>query len=143
MKLPVSPGTLLITAIIVTGIVVTVRPMVRGSDGSTPTAIKVPELSAVARSGQTAFDANCASCHGALGTGSSSGPRLMHEIYNPGHHSDESIRRAVRNGVQQHHWRFGNMPAQSQVSDTQLGEIVRYLRELQLANGIRYQPHRM
>lgn len=67
----------------------------------------------------------------------------MHDIYNPGHHADEAFLRAARNGVQQHHWRFGDMPPQPQVSDEQLVQIVRYVRELQQANGIRFKPHRM
>ena len=35
------------------------------------------------------------------------------------------------------------MPAQPQVSDAQVMDIVRYVRELQKANGIVYQPHQM
>ena len=105
--------------------------------------ISMPALSAQAAAGQTAFDANCASCHGRFGTGSDKGPPLMHDIYNPGHHADEAFQRAVRNGVPQHHWRFGDMPPQPQVGDEQLAQIVRYVRELQQANGILFAPHRM
>jgi YHS domain-containing protein len=50
---------------------------------------------------------------------------------------------AVRRGVPRHHWPFGDMPAQPQVTDDQLAQIVRYVRELQQANGIVYQEHRM
>ena len=35
------------------------------------------------------------------------------------------------------------MPPQPQVSDEDIAAIVRYIRELQEANGIRYRPHRM
>ena len=63
--------------------------------------------------------------------------------YRPGHHGDAAFAMAVRNGVRQHHWRFGNMPPQPQVSDRELKAIVRYVREMQIANGIRYKPHRM
>ena len=93
--------------------------------------------------GKREYDANCASCHGRFGTGSDKGPPLMHDIYNPGHHADEAFQRAVRNGVPQHHWRFGDMPPQPQVGDEQLAQIVRYVRELQQANGILFAPHRM
>ena len=44
---------------------------------------------------------------------------------------------AARRGVRQHHWRFGDMPPQPQVSDAQLAAIVRFIREAQVANGIR------
>lgn len=35
------------------------------------------------------------------------------------------------------------MPPQRQVSEEQTTAIVQYVRELQIANGISYQPHRM
>jgi cytochrome c551/c552 len=35
------------------------------------------------------------------------------------------------------------MPPQPQVSDEELAAIIRYVRELQTANGIFYRPHRM
>jgi len=35
------------------------------------------------------------------------------------------------------------MPSQPQVSDREIAEIVRYVRELQVANGIVYREHRM
>ena len=105
--------------------------------------ITVPELSAAAIAGKTAFDANCAQCHGRNAAGTDKGPPLVHDIYNPGHHGDAAFLAAARRGVPQHHWPFGNMPAQLQVSVEDIASIVRYVRELQLANGIAYRPHRM
>ena len=77
------------------------------------------------------------------GVGTNTGPPLVHDIYNPGHHDDRSFYRAVKSGVPQHHWRFGNMQPLPKVTESQIGAIVRYVRELQLANGITYRPHRM
>lgn len=105
--------------------------------------VTMPPLSPQAVLGQRSFDASCAKCHGTYGLGSTQGPPLLHPIYNPGHHSDESFLRAVRQGVRQHHWRFGDMAAQPQVSDDDVRLIVRYMRELQEANGIRAEAHRM
>lgn len=105
--------------------------------------LNMPEFSAIEVAGKAAFDANCAKCHGTHGIGTDKGPPFMHVIYNPGHHSDESFRRAVRQGVRQHHWRFGDMPSQPQVTDRELGAIVRYVRALQQANGVVFQPHQM
>lgn len=105
--------------------------------------VTLPDLSPQARAGQRAFDAVCAACHGRFGKGTDKGPPLLHDIYNPGHHSDAAFQSAVRRGVQQHHWNFGNMPPQPQVSDEKLAQIVRYVRELQQANGIVFKPHRM
>lgn len=105
--------------------------------------VTVPKLSSIASAGKVAFDANCARCHGRNAAGTDQGPPLVHDIYNPGHHGDAAFFSAVRRGVQQHHWPFGNMPAQPHVSDAEIAAIVRYVRELQSANGITYRPHRM
>lgn len=110
-------------------------------EGASP--LRLPELSRVAASGKRAFDANCAQCHGVNATGSDKGPPLIHRIYNPGHHADESFFRAVRDGVRRHHWNFGDMPAQRQVTQAQTEEIVAYVREIQVVNGIVHEPHRM
>lgn len=105
--------------------------------------VRVPSLSVLAQSGKTAFDANCAECHGKNAAGSKKGPPLVHDIYNPGHHNDQAFFRAAKRGVQQHHWPFGNMPARKGVTDQQLAAIVQYVRELQQANGIFFRPHKM
>ena len=103
----------------------------------------VPELSAQTRQGNALFDNTCATCHGTNAAGTDAGPPLVHDIYNPGHHPDSSFLSAVRNGVPQHHWPFGNMPRQELVSDEDVVKIVSYVRELQAANGIAYRPHNM
>ena len=96
------------------------------------------ELSAQARSGETYYNAVCASCHGADAAGREGvAPPLVHRIYEPSHHADLAFALAARNGVRAHHWRFGNMPPVEQpLSDGELGAIVSYVRELQRANGI-------
>lgn len=105
--------------------------------------VNMPKLSPQAVLGQQAFDANCAKCHGPYGLGSDQGPPLLHAIYNPGHHPDAAFERAVRQGVRQHHWRFGDMAALPQVTPDEVVLIVRYMRELQQANGIQLEAHRM
>jgi len=106
--------------------------------------VQVPtNLSVQAGLGKAAYDANCAQCHGVNAAGSDKGPPFIHPIYNPGHHGDAAFFYAVREGVQRHHWNFGDMPAQPQVSDEMVALIVRYVRELQTANGITTQEHRM
>ena len=105
--------------------------------------IKVPELSSMAKSGKRKFDDNCAICHGANGAGSDIGPPLVHKIYNPGHHADQSFVIAAKRGVKSHHWRFGDMPPLPHVGERDVAAIVLYVRELQTANGIFFEPHRM
>lgn len=99
-------------------------------------AIVQPALSTLAAQGEAVFQGTCAACHGASLMGTQSGPPLIHPYYRPGHHSDFSIVRAVQNGVQQHHWPFGPMPAQSHISDENLVAVIAFIREVQQANGI-------
>lgn len=98
--------------------------------------VAVPELSAEARQGSGLFMAKCASCHGLYGQGSEKGPPLLHKYYHPGHHGDQAFWAAIRNGSRQHHWSFGNMSPVKGVEDEQIPSIIRYVRELQKANGI-------
>lgn len=105
--------------------------------------VRVPQLSPEAEAGKVAFDSVCAACHGPNASGTDQGPPLVHDIYNPGHHADEAFFLAAQRGVRQHHWPYGNMPPQPGVTRDQLEAIVRYVRELQVANGITYRPHTM
>ena len=106
------------------------------SDGVT-VAVKLPaELSAEALQGERLFKANCQACHGPNASGTKLGPPLIHDIYNPGHHSDDAFYLAAATGVRQHHWPYGDMPAQPQVTRADVGLIIRFVRELQEANGI-------
>ena len=98
--------------------------------------VKPAALSDEGEAGEVVFNANCAECHGPNAAGTKLGPPLIHDIYNPGHHSDQAFYLAAANGVRAHHWPYGDMPAQSQVSHDEVGLIIRYIRELQEANGI-------
>ena len=69
--------------------------------------------------------------------GSDKGPPLVHKIYEPSHHGEESFYLAVRQGVRSHHWPFGDMPPVDGLSDDEVGRIIAYVRELQRAAGIR------
>lgn len=108
----------------------------RGPNGTATVDVRVPTLSASAARGARAFGANCKQCHGPNAAGTDKGPPLVHRIYEPSHHGDAAIRRAVRLGVRPHHWGFGAMP-KIDVSDRELDAIIAYIRELQRANGIR------
>jgi mono/diheme cytochrome c family protein len=89
------------------------------------------------RTGNRAFDAICAACHGPNAQGRDGvGPPLVHKIYEPSHHGDMAFVLAARNGVRAHHWKFGNMPPVEGVTQADLLAIVAYVRALQRANGI-------
>lgn len=87
--------------------------------------------------GAELFRQNCSTCHGRAGSGSNQGPPLVHKTYNPGHHADLAFHLAVKNGVRRHHWQFGDMPPQPQVSPEAVGHIVAYVRALQRRAGIK------
>ncbi len=134
-------GLLAVTVLILTAIAACGSEPPPPQDTPTPppaatSASSGPELSNSALMGKEVFDTNCALCHGADVMGTGTGPPLIDRIYEPGHHSDVSIRSAVRNGVPQHHWWFGNMPPVAGVSDAAVENLICYIRELQLANGI-------
>lgn len=99
-------------------------------------SILVPEFTRVEQQGENAFNDNCAACHGPNMVGTENGPPLLHRHYVPEHHPDRDLRRAVEQGVEQHHWTFGNMPAQDHIDTTTLDAIIAYIRALQFANGI-------
>lgn len=100
--------------------------------------IDIPaELSGLAIIGKRGFDKNCAVCHGQNAVGQDGvAPPLVHKIYEPSHHGDESFQRAVAIGVRAHHWKFGNMPAIEGLTRADVKVITAYVRELQRHNGI-------
>ena len=106
-------------------------------EGSPIVEVSVPQLSAYATQGKELFDKSCAACHGNNAAGNQGvGPPLVHIVYEPNHHGDQSFILAVTNGVRGHHWPFGNMPPVEGVTEEQIKSIIRYVRELQKANGI-------
>lgn len=100
--------------------------------------VKLPSsFSSNAQIGKRAFAAKCADCHGENAVGQDGvAPPLVHIIYEPSHHGDESFQRAVALGVRGHHWAFGDMPPIEGVTRAEVAMIVEYVRELQVANGI-------
>jgi cytochrome c len=69
-------------------------------EGTALVAIKTPEsYSQNAQIGQRLFEAKCADCHGPNAVGQAGvAPPLIHIIYEPNHHGDESFQRAVGTG---------------------------------------------
>ena len=132
-----------VAAVFLGGIAVMISNAASGPNSGLAIDVKVPVLSSNAKSGEAVYSENCAACHGQNAGGSDQGPPLVYDTYNPGHHADGAFYMAVKSGVRQHHWKFGNMPAQPNVSKAETKLILTYVRELQRANGIFYKPHRM
>lgn len=112
------------------------EPAAEGS-GPPMVSVTVPELTAAQQQGETAYNQNCAACHGKNGAGQDGvAPPFVHRIYEPNHHGDGAFFIAAQNGVRAHHWPFGDMPPVEGVSQQDVASIVEYVRALQRANGI-------
>lgn len=97
--------------------------------------VVVPQLTPSQAQGQVAFNRACSDCHGENARGSAKGPSLIHSVYWPEFHADGAFRVAIKKGVRAHHWGFGDMPAQAdKVSDTEVEDIIAFVRALQRAN---------
>ena len=105
------------------------------SAGEESTSVTIPEFSQIAQSGQIAYEENCAACHGINAAGTENGPTFLHAFYKAGHHGDGAFENAAKRGVRAHHWRFGDMPPVEDITDAEIRWIVKYVRELQAANG--------
>jgi mono/diheme cytochrome c family protein len=81
--------------------------------------------------GQMLYDENCSSCHGLKLSGTDRGPPLIHPYYKPSHHGDEAFYRAALQGVQQHHWEFGDMPPVAGMTRRKMDKLVPYVRYYQ------------
>lgn len=87
--------------------------------------------------GKPIYEKNCSTCHGVDLKGSDKGPPMLNKVYEPSHHSDLAFQLAVKNGVQAHHWRFGNMPPVPQVTPDDVAHVTAYIRAEQRKVGIR------
>ena len=105
---------------------------------ATPTATTTApaQPTAVSVGGRALFIQTCSVCHGVDLQGTDRGPPFLNPIYGPGHHSDAAFRLAVQRGVISHHWRFGNMPKIEGLTDEQVEEILKFVREQQALAGI-------
>ena len=86
--------------------------------------------------GREPYEHVCANCHGIGGTGTEQGPPLVHQVYAPAHHPDTAFHLAVKQGVRQHHWQFGDMPAVDGLTPEQVAHIAAYIRQRQRLAGI-------
>ncbi len=99
-----------------------------------------PQSSGLVAEGEPLYQANCASCHGEDLRGTSIGPSHLSIVYEPNHHGDVAFVLAAKNGVQAHHWGFGNMEPVPGLSDEDLAAIVAYVRSIQREEGFEPYP---
>ena len=90
-----------------------------------------PGFKGEAAQGSKLFVTNCSSCHGNSALGTAQGPALINNVYRPAHHADFAVHMAVRDGVRQHHWNFGDMPAIPQITPEETAHVIAYIRQEQ------------
>jgi mono/diheme cytochrome c family protein len=86
--------------------------------------------------GEAIYAANCAQCHGGDLDGSDRGPSLLDPIYGPDQLSDVEFVDAVRNGVEERLWDFGDMPGNGSYSDAQVDAIIAFVRAQQVGEPV-------
>jgi mono/diheme cytochrome c family protein len=138
-----SLGKIAVVLVFVGGVGVVALNAIKGQQKVEVAVVEPASPSPLAIDGKRLFEANCAACHGARAGGTEQGPPFVSDIYNPGYHADEAFILAARYGVRAHHWRFGNMPPVQGIADSDVRAIVKYVREVQEANGIAFRPHAM
>jgi len=95
-------------------------------------AVQDPALVA---EGAALYAASCSACHGADLRGTAVGPPQLSVIYNPVHHPDRTFAVAALEGVQAHHWNFGDMPPIPGLTSADVERIVAFIRETQRTEG--------
>jgi mono/diheme cytochrome c family protein len=92
--------------------------------------------------GEALYQASCAACHGTDLRGTAIGPSHLSVIYNPEHHADAGIALVAMNGVQAHHWRFGDMPPVPGITQDDMVRVIAFIRENQRVQGFEAYPPR-
>ncbi len=125
------------TTVTVAGVVLALTFVLSACGGDDPVAAPPESVVPLAADadGASVYQARCASCHGEDLRGTDKGPSQLSIVYEPNHHGDESYRSAIRNGVAQHHWGFGNMPAVEDITDNQIERVITYIRTQQQELG--------
>lgn len=114
--------------------VTAVIAVVGASCGSAPVESE-PASPAGAAPGAELYQSNCSSCHGADLRGTDKGPSHLSIMYEPNHHGDDAFRSAIVNGAQQHHWNFGDMAAIADLDDSEIDDVIAYIRSEQTRQG--------
>lgn len=89
------------------------------------------QFSQLGIAGLRLFQEKCSGCHGTHGVGSSRGPALIDKSYFRASFSKQAFHYAVKHGVRQQKWSFGDMPAFPNLKFNQIERLERYLREVQ------------
>ncbi len=136
----------IIPLIVVAAAIAIVLAVVQGGDPS-PSAAPIDPMTGISEfnipvqdatlvaEGAALYAASCSSCHGTDLRGTALGPPQLSVIYNPVHHPDKAFVVAALEGVQAHHWNFGDMPPIPGLTRADLERIIAFIRETQRTEG--------
>ena len=125
---------------LVHGVVVLVLVLLAACSAETSKPNAVPASRASGSGGGAeVYAARCASCHGTNLRGTDKGPSHLSQVYEPGHHPDQSFRSAIANGAKQHHWSFGDMAPVQGITPEETAAVIAYIREVQSREG--FEPY--
>lgn len=89
-------------------------------------------MSPDARAGSKIYNSECAACHGRLLDGTHKGPPML--AYESAFHPDPDFVAAIKSGVKQHHWSFGDMLPIKSLTDDEIRRVIIYIRKVQAYN---------
>lgn len=88
------------------------------------------KFSQLAVAGMRLYVSHCEDCHGRNGVGTEKGPSLHYEIYHAPNLGQVAFHTAVKHGVQESRWEYGDMP-KSNLSFNEIEQVARYVRDVQ------------
>lgn len=111
-----------------------------GGGAGEPDPVISPRDPPTVETGAGLYELNCAVCHGGDLRGTTTGPSLLSEVYEPGHHGDGAFLVAVLQGSRAHHWQFGDMPPVPGLGVEDVEAIVAFVRDRQRTEGFEPYP---
>jgi len=123
------------------GLLLTVLVLLTGacSKDSDPPSTSASESPADSE-GRALYQRHCASCHGTDLRGTDKGPSHLSQVYEAGHHPDDSFRAAVTQGARAHHWDFGDMAPVPGLSAEEIDAVIAFIRHQQETEGLEPYP---
>jgi len=90
-------------------------------------SVKVEKIAMDMPGYQLYMDNGCSNCHGDKLQGGTNGPPLVYPMYKRTSHSKGRFFVSIRNGVKQDHWYFGDMPANPQLTDSEIDDLISFI----------------
>lgn len=85
--------------------------------------------------GEQSYMDFCGSCHGRNFEGSAAGPSQLDPHFAPETTSDDAFRAAITNGAPEEHFDFTPMPAIGSLDDSEIDNVIAYVRGVQEERG--------